>query len=307
MSPALEAALADHGARFGPRYGGYLSDHGPMAALALTGLGASDEAALGYLDRYCARLEPAADAPAYLALRARYLGALRDSSPEDVLGAFLPTLISGWARDAYHPLIRLACGYAWSLLEEMASGLAYLALCGPEPVIDQHAAAVPPQDASPAKLLETLAPLATDLAGSRTFTEQLSAVVSDSRFLGALFTVPDNVARLSRTALDVFASSHDFFALHLVTGAHAFRLLYPFAGPHRDAIFTMGIAGGYVAAGAPSFSRAVEPTSASGNWLDRAGRDEHRIKLAWSARAQAAFYGDPAYTDAAARYLAPRR
>jgi len=308
MNAALAEALAAHGARFGPRYGGFLSDHGPMAALALTGLGASDDAALDWLTRYSGRLEPAGNAPAaYLELRAGYLEALTEASAGDVLHASLPGLISGWARDAYHPLIRLACGYAWSLPEEMASGLAYLALCGPDLAIDALAEVVPERDAGAAGLLESLAPLAADLGEARTFTERFSAVVSDERFRQAVHTVPDNLKRLSRTALDVFASSHDFFALHLVTGAHAFRLLYPFLGPRRDAVFTIGMAGGYVAAGAPRFSASVAGSYKEPDWLTEAGHDEHRIKLAWSARAQAEFFSNPAYTQAALDYLAAKR
>jgi len=308
VSPTLAAALADHGAAFSPRYRGFLSDHGPMATLALKGLGATDDEALAYLGRYDRRLEPAAGAPAgYLERRAEHLAAIRAAGPDAVLGRVLPRLISGWARDAYHPLIRIAYGYEWSVPEEVASGLAYLDTCGADQNIAAAAAKVQPGTDSPAAMLRGLRWLAEGLNDRETFTGRLARVVGHPDFRGAVFTVPDNLARLARVALDVFASSHDFFALHLVTGAHAYRILYPFAGPDRDAVFTIGIAAGYVAAGAPDFRDLDSNTGPPEDWLDRVGTDEHDVKLAYSALAQGQFFANRAFVAAAADYLGVRR
>lgn len=121
----LLAALRTHHARYSPFYQGSLSDHGPMGALALHGLG----------------------------------------KPEPEVRAWL---------DDYHPLIRLAYGYQFQIPEEITAGLACMKWCGRDEPLETY-----------------------------------------------------------------------FFALHLVTGSHAFRVLYPFAGELRDEIFTLGILAGY--------------------------------------------------------------
>jgi len=113
--------------------------------------------------------------------------------------------------------------------------------------------------------------------------------------------------------LNIFDQTHDFFALHLVTGAHAFRLLYPFAGKWRDEIFSLGILAGYAAVGAPDFSTSqAEPHEHADDSVTEAmttlprkvrSDDDHDIKLAYSAMSQAKHYEDPAYIEAASRYL----
>ena len=40
--------------------------------------------------------------------------------------------------------------------------------------------------------------------------------------------------RISRSCLEVFHATHEFFALHLVTGSHAFRVCSPWVGPHAE-------------------------------------------------------------------------
>ena len=101
-----------------------------MGALALSGLGRAPEEVLRWHARYCERLDDIASAPG------RYRSALEEvehdlerQGSEAVLAERLPKLISGWARSAYHPLIRLAYGYAFQIQAEIAAGLAYLTWC----------------------------------------------------------------------------------------------------------------------------------------------------------------------------------
>ena len=98
---ALKARLAAHHRTFGPVYGGYLSDHGPMAALAYHGLGASPDLALAYLEHYQQSLEPLADADeGYLSDLKALEHACLTEGVEAVLARELPGLVSGWAGGA---------------------------------------------------------------------------------------------------------------------------------------------------------------------------------------------------------------
>ena len=112
--------------------------------------------------------------------------------------------------------------------------------------------------------------------------------------------------KLERACLDVFHETHDFFALHLVTASHAFRVCAPFAGPDADRIFSVGIAAAYLAIGAPDFRPVV--SSEGGLPLDRlaTATDEHDIKIAYTALASARAYSDPTYEWVASRYLEGR-
>jgi hypothetical protein len=307
----LRALLAQHGERYHPRYQGFLSDHAPMALLALQQLGAEDSAGRAWYEDYVAKLEPAS--AAYLSRRATYLQQLRQRGAAAVLDQTLPELISGWAKDAYHPIIRLAYGFEAECLEEVASALAYFEMAGPEPQIDRLSATARHEPEGTAEALTSHASRLTPAPDSTaTFTEKLSMIVAATDFAQAAFTLDDNLRQISALGLRVFASSHDFFALHLVTGAHAYRLLYKHAGPRRDAIFSLGFAAGYAAAGAPPLKLQDTQTGATGSsssadatidWLQLISNDEHDIKLAASAQAQGRYFRDPTYLNTAVDYL----
>jgi len=312
-SDQLAAALADHSSRFSPWYDGYLSDHGPMAALALIGLGAGADDALDYLHRYSARLQPLADAPAgYQRSRARLEKAIAADGADAVLAQQLPTQISGWVRDAFHPLIRIAYGYEFGIDAEVAAGLAYLDWCGPDPQLEAIAASFCSREpaADPAAAFNAVRPGASSVGPGRTFSESQAAVVNHPMFEQGARPVATPLPAFSRTALEVFASTHDFFALHLVTGAAAFQILHEFAGARRDELFCLGLLSGYAAVGAPPFEPIPHEPAGSGAdpiLIDAlrplGGLDEHVIKLAQSANQHATSWSDPSYRTVARRYI----
>ncbi len=306
VGEALKAGLASHHAKYSPVYGGYLSDHGPMAALALAGLGCETDRALRWLERYRQRLEPLAAAPpGYRARLAILLDEIARLGPGAVLEQQLPALISGWAKQAYHPLIRTAYGYTFGIPEEVAAGLAYLAWSGAEPAIAEaarHPRAAEHVDAP----LAAMKACATKVAPGRRFDDCLAQVCRATAFRRVAVMIDDPLRAYSGRALSVFAATHDFFALHLVTGAHAFRLLYDFAGPDRDAIFALGVLAGYASVGAPDYPVPADGVSTSrpdAAWLDLVGDDDHRIKLTFSAQSQWEWSGNPAYAETAFAYL----
>ncbi len=313
LPPELKQLLASHSLQFSPFYDGYLSDHAPMGSLALHGLGKPAESVVSWYERYTRRLMPYDSAPSgYRRLFESAIEILRRRSPDEVLSAELPALISGWARNAYHPLIRLAYGYRFGIHNEMAAGLAYLHWCGPERTLERMAwNPASASNAIPAGRAFQAAAACTRPRDGR-FDRRLEQVIGDEAFERIPLPAGDVLRRVSRLALNVFDTTHDFFALHLVTGAHAFRLLYPFAGPQRAQFFSLGILAGYAAIGAPplrvddSDATPPEPGKQHPDALLNAipGDDDHDIKLAFSCREQAEAFGDPGYTRVAFDYLA---
>ncbi len=304
----IHAALTTHSATFSPLYSGYLSDHGPMATLALYGLSADANQAASYLLGYQRRLHPLNTAPdGYCAHLAYYLDAVSDRGAQAVLVDELPDLISGWVKDAYHPLIRIAYGYEFAVDAEVAAGLAYLHWCGPERIMQAlcESAFV---DNSVDTLFGQMADCAVGIGPTRNFNQCLELVLAQRAFRAAATAVPDQLRTFSEAALQVFASTHNFFALHLVTGAHAFRLLRPFTGEHGDRLLGLGLLAGYAAIGAPNYNDgAATETTAPIDWLRAIGTDEHDIKLAYSASRQAQYFSDSRYDNAATNYLARPR
>lgn len=317
---ALRPTLDAHHRRFSPLYQGFLSDHGPMAALALHGLGRPESDVLVWYDRYCTRLQAFDFSPSgYPELLDEAERDLARYGRDALLARTLPELISGWARNAYHPLIRLAYGYHFQIDGEIIAGLAYLKWCGADERLEQLAASATAANA-PGELPSAFADIAAAAsrpAPGKRFDDSLEEVVAHPAFATAARRYTQALPGLSRIALTIFDQTHDFFALHLVTGAHAYRLLYPFMGALRDEIFSIGILAGYAAIGAPVFAPSVPgaestptaPTSASilgavSELTDAVkSDDDHDFKLAYSALSQSRHYHDDAYARVATRYL----
>ena len=143
----LADRLRDHRDRHGPHYKGFLSDHLPMALLAMKALGAERGSLAAYAANYEDRLDPpvrhAQEPPgslaealgqqvAYGALLAYFDREIARHGATKTLATYLPDLVSGWVRFAFHPIIRLAYGVRFGVESEIAAGLAYLACAGPD-------------------------------------------------------------------------------------------------------------------------------------------------------------------------------
>ena len=207
--------------------------------------------------------------------------------------------------------IRIAYGFEWHCAEEVAAGLAYLSYCRADPTIERLAASAVRSDLTAVDLFGLASRFATT-GNLTTFPRGLALVVTHREFPLAAQIVPDNLRQMSRAALDVFASTHNFFALHLVTGSHAYRLLESFTGEHSEAIFNLGLLAGYAIVGAPDFEPSGTELRSSvesggparrADWRDGMSDDEHDIKLAYSAQSQAEYWGDPEYIDVARGYF----
>ena len=137
------AALLTDGARHAPEFGGGLSNHLPMALLALQRLGADDARLSAWHDRYAARLEPAppaqawpagdpwpgrlGDLSAWSAYRDLFGQWIGHEGGADVLTQVLPVLMPGCGAAAFHGPIRVAYAARSGHAGELADGLAYWA------------------------------------------------------------------------------------------------------------------------------------------------------------------------------------
>ena len=244
---------------------------------------------------------------AYAALRAFYSANIEARGWAATVGQYLPLLISGWVRDAFHPLIRLGYGIEFEVPSEIASGLAYLTIMGGDPQLAAIAARAPIETSGSAYLKSLQAWRDPSFEEGRFNSRyQRASQVATLRPVGG--SGESTLKDLSRAALEVFDATHDFFALHLVTSSHAFRICAPWAGPRWGAVYSAGIAAAYLAIGATEF--APLPATASPAALPvrklSTSSDEHDIKIAYSALRQTQAFGDPAFVRTAVRYLAGR-
>lgn len=324
LPDSLLALIEDHRASHAPHYPPSAhTDHGPMAYLAMHGLGLGQREIERFAAAYRQRLAPlpapaltlrtddwhehVGHAESYSALLEFFHGETRARGWHATVARYLPGLISGWVKDLFHPLIRLGYGIEFEVPSEIAAGLAYLAACGDDPRV-ALAARLPAVEARGAAYLERLQlhQRPALLEGPGPFNQSYRQVV-DTHPLERAGGSPGAVyAELGRACLEVFDATHDFFALHLVTASHAFRVCSPWAGPSGEGVFSVGISAAYLALGTPAFRLVARASAALP--LDRlaVSEDEHDIKLAYACRASAHAHGDPTYEWVARRYLDAR-
>jgi hypothetical protein len=323
MPATLRRRIDTHGDTFAPRYPPVgNSDHGPMAYLALHGLGISLERIEEYAAYYQRRLvayEPATQVieeadwqrhigqqASYAGLRGYFVSQIALLGPDAVLSKYLPTLISGWVMAAFHPIIRLGYGIEFSVESEIASGLAYLASTGVDPQLT-CAAERSAFTGSARQYLQAMQAFRGSFVPQGSFGSRYGSALEAAGVHPLGGNAEEVLRSLGRSVLEVFDATHDFFALHLVTGSHAFRLCLPWLGSDAAAIYSTGIAAAYLAVGAPEFT-ALPMSSAEIpiRWLATED-DEHHIKIAYSSLMQAQAFQDPTYAWAAARYFAATR
>ena len=324
-------ALLDDGARFDVEYGGGLSNHLPMTLVALKRLGA-DDARLAAFASHCARklrpapaamAWPAGDAwasrlgqreawPAYRGLFSQWLAS---EGAGDVLRQVLPALLPGCGAAAFHGLIRTAYAVQTAHRQELADGLAYWACrwldLGPRDGPQRSGRALRPATA--------LKGLAVALSGHGLIFVRMQAAAHDPHFAPAVARLQvdeRSLERLARHAAALYASSGDFTALHLLTSAHALRVLMPFVDAPLPALraywraFAAGVAAsGVGAAGAAGATSGAGQAPAARDWHDLlplalASTDEHLIKIVDSCREEERAYGGDAWRRAATRALA---
>ena len=320
-------ALLDDTAVHDAEYRGGLSNHLPMALQALHALGAGDERLRGFVCVYARRLEtaPAAQAwPAGEAWRAR-LGeraawpAYRDLfthwlETEDagqVLAQVLPTLMAGGGAAAFHGLIRTAYAVRAAHRQALADALAYWACrwldLGHSGAQAAARADTRARETNPAVVLRRVPALRQADPDALIF-QRMQAVAGQPGFEAAvsrLRITQGTLPALARGAAELYARSGNFTVLHLLTSAHAVRLLLPQIEEALPAVadYWRAFAAGWAASGARDVGTV--PTRPWPEIVAGAigSDDEHVIKLVHSCREQEAALGGPVWRQAASRVL----
>ena len=319
---ALTQLLVEHRAAHDPHYPpSDNSDHGPMTYLAMHGLGIDVPAIERFSDQYRRKLASYPppnytvgkhDWTLHLGRRESYSALLRFFDAEvstegwqGTVARYLPMLISGWVKNAFHPIIRLGYGIEFEAPSEIAAGLAYLTITGDDPRMAAIANR-PLTDSSGRSYLASLR-AARDPAYSRgPFNARYNRIIETANVLPAMEGTHGVLNEISRACLEVFHTTHDFFALHLVTASHAFRICAPWAGRNPNLLYSVGIGAAYLAIGAPAFDPVARATADLPIDALSTATDEHDIKLAYSCLAQSRTFADPTYEWAATGYLEPR-
>jgi hypothetical protein len=297
------------------------ADHGPMTYMALHALGASMDAVRRFARSYREKLAPlpALDKSLTIGSWSREIGrfesypALLSYFDAEIVALgwratvdrYLPRLISGATRGAFHPLIRLAYGIDFEFPPEIAAGLAFLACSGTDEQLER-AGTREPAPLGGAAYLKSWREYRDDSFSTGRFDDRCDRIVRAVPLRPGAATPCGDFAELSRACLEIFHASQDFFALHLITGSTAFRICAPWLGDDAERLLSVALATAYLAIGAPDF----QPVQGEAGELNlRAlehATDEHDIKLMHACRAQARAYEDSDYEFMAIRYLAPR-
>jgi Questin oxidase-like len=318
MSATLHALLS-HGEGFDAEYASGLSNHLPMALMALHRLGADATRLQAFAKAYTERLRPAPAAQtwpagdpwrerfgqpeAYSAYRHFFREWLTYEDASVVLQTALPALMGGCGGAAFHGLIR--CAYAVQAMHagELADALAYWAC--------RHLVLAPaPKKAGTLGLAEMLAALPTARAGDAPLIfQRMKAVAAQRGFASAAQQLRIDaltLQELAQHAATLYAHSGDFVALHLVTSAHALRLLLPFVDAPELALrdYALAYSAAYAAAAVKPGVAPKLRTWATIVKAALASSDEHVIKLVDSCREEQAAYGGTVWRQAASAALA---
>ena len=300
--------LLEQGAAFDAEYRGGLSDHRPMALLALARLGASAARLADFARRYSVRLQPAPPHAAWPAgeawashlgqrqawpiYRDLFLQWLSHEDAGEVLQQALPRLMQGVGAAAFHGLIRTAYAVQGRRRQELADALAYWA-CRWLDLGSASAAAGTGRSTDAQAVLRQLRASASD---ADLIFQRMQTAAQQARFqttADRLQVGPDTLAQLATLAAMAYAASGNFTALHLVTSAHAMRLLLPYVDQPQAAVQAYWRA--FAAAVCASGLQAGEAPPAR-PWpellaLALASDDEHVIKLVDSCREEQRAYG----------------
>jgi Questin oxidase-like len=226
-----------------------------------------------------------------------------------VLGQALPGLMPGVAAAAFHGPIRVAYALAANHADELADALAYWSCrwfeCG--------AADGAGSNADTQAVLNTL-DLNAELTHDGLIARQMAQAAAHPRFAPAIarwrvdahITLP----RLAMLAAERYAARAEFTVLHLVTSAHALRVLLPWLDADERLPALRHYAGAAAAAWATLPRGSVAPTHSDIlPWSQIVARaiesdDDHVIKLVDSCRELEAALGGAVWTRAASRAVA---
>ena len=290
-----------------------LSNHLPMALVALHRLGASDDRLAEFAAQYRGRLASIPDTvpvasydewlaargkrDAYGALRGYFDAQIAEGGPESTLRRHLPALVDGLGGAAFHGLIRLAYAVEVASDARIAAGLAYLSEVH-QPLGERGRSIA--WTADPLVALRRLSDVAVlrEMARTGNIGQRMRQVAAHPTFSGVVdwLEVDESTPRrLCAAAVALYSTTDDFTALHAVTASHAALVVTPFVEDRGAlcAYWFQAMAAAYLSIGAPRLTepgRPLEPwLAAPVSWERIASAattsdDEHVSKLVYSAR-----------------------
>ena len=302
----MRHSLLDDARQFGSRYGGGLSNHLPMALLALDRLGASDERLREFAAFYARRLS--AKTAEEAALAKKYEDDMRSRGRDAVLRDVVSELTPGLGSAAFHGLIRTAyavdSGDDVDIPDALTSwvvGYAELGEPEGEPRFDGVAEAFDalhgderlPKEFPGRMIIGVM----VNVAGHPAFADYRRPIRN--------VTLGD----LARAAVSIYLATGDFTALHLVTSCHATRVLQPWLAVRALDYLSLALLAGYASIGRPALDAA--PQGDVPGWDELAARaiesnDDHDLKLVYSCRQEETHYGWGLHQRAAALRLTHR-
>ena len=319
-TPTVLTALLDRAQAFAPEYHDNLSNHLPMALVALNSLGADEARMEAFFAIASAKLEPAppltaaceswtakrGDLMAFASLRAHFAQAIAARGRDATLRHTLPLLMDGVGAAAFHGLLRSASAVAAKHDDELASGLAHWA-CWHMPL----APFVAPQTVGDSDVPTWIAGIAAQAGDWRSDAGLITLRMMQFAQTAAFHDGADRLAvhantlrELAAQALAIYLRTKNFTVLHLITSAHALRLMMPWldeplvAVRHYARAYAAGVAASRVKGEPPILVVNVLP------WPDAlrvgaASDDEHVIKLVYACHEEWKVTGDADYQRAA--------
>lgn len=282
-----------------PEYQGGLSNHLPMALVALAELGADDNRLVAFAERYGRRLQPMRPLgdplpwarwqdglgrpEAFGGLLGAFDRQLRERGRDAVLAESLPALVPSLGALLFHGLLRTAYALRVQDDEELAHGLAYWATAA-TPLRPLTPAS--PSGASPLELAQQ-AWADSDLSGAirgGPSIVRMQTVASRAGFDAKISaaTLGDDRRALAQMALHTYVGTGDFIAIHLVTGTQALGVLWPHLDDPALALrwHWQSLLAAALTIDAPKLPDALEPPS----WAAIHARaiesdDDHDVKL----------------------------
>jgi hypothetical protein len=298
ISAACHDLLAES-QRYSAKFGDGLFNHLPMALLALDRLGADEARLRAFAAFYAQRLRPKSARETEMA--SRFSRDLGERGAEALLAEAVPRLANGVGSQAFHGLIRLA--YAVDSGDDVDVPDALAAWTLGFSALPADAGARP--FATFADAFEAVAAddrLARSVDG-RGISGRIAKVAADPAFQpyrGGVEHV--DLRQVATISAQVYASTADFTALHMITGCHAMRVLQRFLPPEAFSNFAIAILAAYVTIGRPAIAVPAIEVPDDATLAARAVKsdDDHDLKLVYSCLREEAEYGSGLHRLAAA-------
>jgi hypothetical protein len=310
------------------QYANQLTNHLPMALVALERMGATEERkyefASEYLRSKSIKKISASDVvinttnwKMYLGQHQHYAGYITffryefaHRGRDQVLREYLDLLMSGVSGGAFHALIKLAYGLDVDYDEEIINALAYFCICYLPLHLPEHV----PDISAP---LEVIHKLSQDshfqkkhYFGNNIFS-RIAEVDADPHFRNfacRLAIKPKAFqATLAKTVLMLYANTYDFTMLHAVTSNHALRLVLPYI-QDKEQVFLFywnALLAAYITIHCPIIKELRIAENDLPAWekiFPRAvqSSDEHVVKFVYTCFEESQIYDNPAYQSLAA-------